>query len=311
MRAFFSPSAPRNDRFPGTRHQEQTALNGRILITGAAGQLGQELLRQLGTQAVGLSHAECDIADPSAVEQQVAAYRPEIVINTAAWNQVDRAEQQPDSAFRVNEVGPRNLAVACRRMGARLVQISSDYVFGGERDRRTPYTESDLPSPVNRYGESKWAGERAVLETDPQALVVRTCGLYGWPPATGKRSFAETILQRAEECHELRVVADQCCTPTFIPHLVIGLQQLLNRQATGIVHLTNRGAASWFEFAQKLLEEVHWNGKLHPIRSEELSLAAKRPAYSVLSTARFEQWTGSSLPDWQQAVQEYLQRRRA
>lgn len=282
-----------------------------ILITGARGQLASDLVPLLRESETAptlheLSHNDLDIADEEAVFAKLRQAHPGLVINLAAYNLVDRAEQERELAFRINSDGPRHLASACRMIGAKLMHISTDHVFGRDEARRTPYEEGDEPVPVSVYGESKLAGEEAVRDSGCRHLIIRTCGLYGAAATRAKGNFITTIRRLAGEREELKVVSDQTCTPSWTRDVAGGIVSLITLDAEGTVHVTNSGEASWYNLASEIVRLEGLPARVVPISSAEYAAAARRPAYSVLSTARFATLTGRSLPDWRDALRSFL-----
>ncbi len=283
-----------------------------IAVVGAGGQLGQDLVRLLGEDCRPLTRADLDLDRPDSIRAGLEAVRPALVINTAAYNFVDRAEDEPEQALRTNAVGPLYLARFCRELNAPLVHISTDYVFGRDRHRQQPYRETDRPGPVNCYGISKLTGEYFVQESWPEGTyVVRTCGLYGLHGRGGKGgNFVETILRLAAERPELRVVDDQRCTPTFTQDLAQAILDLIRlRPEPGIYHVTNSGDCTWYEFAAAILRESGLDARCVPISSAEYSTRAERPRYSVLDNTK---WRSLGLPElrhWREALKDYLAQR--
>jgi dTDP-4-dehydrorhamnose reductase len=269
----------------------------KALVTGASGQLGRALVARLGTSAHALGRAQLDVTDAAAVSAALDSIRPDVVINAAAYNRVDAAETEPEAAFAVNAAAVLNLALAAQRVGARLVHVSTDYVFDGAQSR--PYVEDDVPRPINTYGRSKRAGEMMVEAVGGPALLVRTSGVFG---PGGSRA------ERARTGATLRVVDDQRFAPTFAPDLAAALVPLVERKATGTVHVTNEGACSWYELARAALELAGVPATVDRISSAELAAPARRPLYSVLSNARFADWTGAPLRPWREALAEMLGR---
>ncbi len=237
-----------------------------IAVTGASGQLGAELCRRLGPAAVPLARQKLDLADFDQLRRAIADLRPSVVINTAAYTQVDKAEQEPDLCRQVNALAVGALAEACNACNALLVQISTDYVFGEESERRTPWTETDVPSPQGIYAATKLEGERLAAHCR-RHLIVRTCGLYGITP--GRNNFVETMLRLAQQGRGLRVVDDQHCTPSYVPHIAQGLIHLLHSNATGIYHLVNAGQTTWFAFAREIFQQSHMPVSLEPITTAQ------------------------------------------
>ena len=285
----------------------------RITIVGASGQLGTELQRVLTGELTALSRAQLDLTHDQ-IDAALAGTAPDLVINTAAWNLVDRAEDEPQTAFQVNALGPRRLAEWCNRAGVPLVHISTDYVFSGLLDnggrRFLPYRETDPPDPLSAYGVSKLAGEHFVRALCPEHLIVRTCGLYGRPPAGGKGNFVETMLRLGAERPELRVVDDQECTPTSAADLARMVAALIDAGARGTFHATNAGSTTWCGLARTIFGLAGMKVSVQPITTAEYGAKARRPGYSVLSTARLTDATGVPPRPWQDALEQYIRERR-
>jgi dTDP-4-dehydrorhamnose reductase len=278
----------------------------RVLVAGAHGQLGRALQARLGTRlALAADRAALDVTDAAAVLRMVRECEPELVLNAAAYNDVDGAERSPELAFAVNAEAPAHLARACEDAGAALVHVSTDYVFDGSQQR--PYTERDEPRPLGVYGASKLAGERAVLGSRCASLVVRTSGVFG---ARGSRikggSFVERILARAREGAPLAVVCDQVFSPTYAPDLAEALLELAERKARGVVHVTNSGSCSWHALAEAALRCAGIDAPVTALRAEELGRPARRPPYSVLSNERSQALGVPPLRPWQDALAALL-----
>jgi len=277
-----------------------------ILITGAEGQLGQELSRQLGSEARGIDRADCDLTNRQELEATLNRFRPQIIINAAAYTLVDRAEDEPELCRAVNATAVGWMAEWCREAGGDLVQISTDYVFGGDAFRRRPYREDDPPAPLSVYGHSKWEGEQRAAQA-PQFLIVRTCGLYGKLGPRSPGNFVQTILRRARAGQPLRVVDDQFCTPSYVVDVARAIVFLIRRKEQGIIHVVNRGETTWYRFAREICRLAGVSPHLEPIRTDQYPAKARRPAYSVLDTSRYHSLPGvPPMPTWQQAVAEYL-----
>jgi len=277
----------------------------RYAILGANGQLGRELSLRLGDEAVPLTRAQADLTSPASLHAALETLTPQVVINGAAYNFVDRAEGEPEAAFAVNAWGVRHLALVCRKLGAALVHFSSDYVFGLDHDRRVPYEEGDAPGPVSVYGLSKLTGEYLVRSLCPRHLVIRTCGLYGvWGSGGKGGNFVETMLRLAIQGGPLRVVNDQTCTPTYAPDLADAVVRMLARGAAGLYHVTSGGACTWFEFAKAILELSGIKADLRPTTSAEAGRPAERPGYSVLASTKLP-----PLRPWREALPAYLEER--
>src|SRR5438445_13218415 len=221
----------------------------KVAVIGAHGQLGTDLCQVLAAQrfsVVPLTHRDLDVSDSAQVDRVLSSIHADVVISTAAFHKVEECEKQPAQSFAVNAVGPRNLALACRQRNAVLVHFSTDYVFDGAQ--RRPYTESDLPRPLNVYGVSKLAGEHMLALTWERHFVIRTCGLYGVAGSSGKGgNFVETMLRKAAEGAPIRVVDDQVLTPTFTGDLAEGVARLLDTEVYGLYHISAEGECSWYE----------------------------------------------------------------
>ncbi|MEV8634665.1 dTDP-4-dehydrorhamnose reductase [Streptosporangium sp. NPDC051023] len=276
----------------------------RWLITGASGMLATELLgllRAEGEQVAAFGRSDLDLRDGQAVRDLVAEHRPDIVVNCAAWTAVDDAETRENEALAVNGHGVRVLAEACERLGALMVQPSTDYVFDGTA--LEPYREDAPTSPINAYGRTKLAGEHAVLEVLPHTgYVVRTAWLYG---AAGK-NFVRTIAGLEKTRPTLDVVNDQLGQPTWTGDLAAWIVELARAApAPGVYHTTNSGQGSWYDFAREIFTLVGADpGRIKPVSSKEFTRPAPRPAYSVLGHDR---WSRAGLPpmrDWREALRE-------
>jgi|CXWL01.1.fsa_nt_gi dTDP-4-dehydrorhamnose reductase len=273
----------------------------RVVITGADGQLGMALQSTLtGHHLIPLTRPSFDLLQPSSIDQIVAA-APQVVIHAAAFTNVDGAEREPDVAMKINAEGTERVAKAAARVGARLIVISTDYVFDGNKTQ--PYKEEDLPNPLNAYGRSKLAGERAALEGNPDTLIVRTAWLYG---AHGK-NFVKTILRAALEKPELKVVNDQQGSPTNAEDLASALAFLLSSDMKGIVHAVNGGHCTWFEFASVIVELAGLHTPVRPITTQELASQTVRPKCSVLSCQKLET-NGFVMPAWRTSLERFVQK---
>lgn len=291
----------------------------RIALIGSTGQLGSDLLPRLqaaGHDVVPLRHADIEITDAGSVASVLEPMRPDLVLNTAAYNLVDKAEDEPDAAFDVNGTGPHHLARHCEANGWRLMHLSTDYVFGMSTkplDRATgnsksAWTEADQPGPRGKYAVSKRGGELIVLGTCSRHFVVRTCGLYGIAAlrGAGKGNFVETMLRLGRERKQLRVVDDQTCTPTSTADLADALVKLIATDAFGLYHATNSGSMTWCEFAREIFRLAKLDVEVVPITTAEFGAKAPRPAYSVLDCSKLASVIGGPLPDWHDALARYL-----
>jgi dTDP-4-dehydrorhamnose reductase len=259
----------------------------------------------LGERAIPLRHDGIEISDTSSVRVAFSRAHPDFVINTAAYNYVDKAEDEHQAAFQVNSLGTRNLAQACAHHSIPLLHVSTDYVFGAKR-LSAPIAETEDPAPLNAYGMSKLAGENFVLSTCPKHFVVRTCGLYGHAESAGKGNFVKTVLRLGREKGQVRVVSDQVCTPTSTADLAPALLKLIETQAYGLYHLTNEGSASWFEFAREIFQVAGLEVTVDPITTQEFGAKARRPSYSVLDCHKAAAVIGEPLPTWQDALNRYV-----
>lgn len=278
-----------------------------IAVIGAAGQLASDLLLRLGQRGVGLNRQSVEITSPHSIAAALDAGRWAAVINCAAYNLVDRAEAEPEAAFAVNAFGVRNLAMWCGAHDVPLLHVSTDFVFGAEKQRTTPYRETDLPGPLSVYGNSKLTGEHFVRALCPRYWIVRTCGLYGRQATRSKGNFVETMRRLSAERSELRVVADQRCTPTSTRDLSAVLAALVETTDFGLYHATNAGDCSWAEFAAEIFRITGSATTVVPITAAEYGAAAQRPSYSVLHSERVQAVTGVTLRPWREALAEYLQ----
>jgi dTDP-4-dehydrorhamnose reductase len=279
----------------------------RVAVIGSTGQLGQDLMRVFGEEAVGFAHEDLDVTDEGSVASAIRSVEPDWVFNTAAFHRVDDCETNPTLTFAVNATGALNVARAAAAVGSGVAFFSSDYVFGGQdRERDHPYEEGDRPEPLSVYGVSKVAGEQLVMQANPRHLVVRSAGLYGTATSRKGWTFPELMLNKARNEGALRVVTDQVLSPTFTVDLARKTKELIEQDAVGLFHLTNAGECSWFEFAQGALELAGVEAKMERISTEQMKQRARRPPYSALDTTRLETVGLSSLRPWKEALSDYL-----
>jgi dTDP-4-dehydrorhamnose reductase len=283
----------------------------RYVVIGATGQLGSDLVRAFDRpgELVRLGSRDLDILDAAGTRSALEALRPTCVLNTAAYNLVDRAEQERSRAFALNAEAVGNLAAVCQALDATFVHFSTDYVFGG--DQRSPYRESDSPDPVSAYGESKLAGERLALERCRRTVIFRVSGLFGVAGSSGKgrSNFVETMLRLGREGKALRVVADQVLGPSYTLDLARKVWTVLPKAAHSIYHLTSAGETSWFELARRALELANVRADLTPVTSAEFGAPARRPAYSVLGHANLAAIGEDDLRSWDAALAAYVAER--
>ncbi len=287
-------------------------MSRKAAVFGSSGQLGVELVRELGArgfQVKGWERASIDILDGARIERALADFDPELVLNAAAYNQVDVAEKEPQAAFLANALGVRNLALACRQVDARLVHFSTDYVFDGTAGR--PYTEQDPTHPLGAYAVSKLAGEiyaQAYLEN---ALIVRTSGVFG-PGGlrTARGNFVELMLRLAASPQPIRVVEDHVASPTYAPYLAARTADLVERHCSGIFHVGGGTPISWFNYAKLIFDTAELNPPLQPTNEREYRTAARRPKYSALSNRKMEALGIEPMPGLEAAVRSYMSIRR-
>lgn len=251
----------------------------------------------------GYDLGDFDIADEGETMLAVERLSPALIVHTAAFTDVDACETEREKAYRTNVLGTGNLAEASRKVGSLLVYVSTDYVFDGSK--REPYGESDEPNPVNYYGLTKLQGEERVRQRAPKHLILRTSWLFG-PKG---RNFVDNILKKASEGRKLRVVDDQTGCPTYTVDLARGVSALVKADLEGVVHLTNSGAATWFDLAGYALGLAGLDVEIEPVCSEAYPTEARRPAYSVLKSDVLEAADLEPLPDWQEGVRDHLRRR--
>ena len=275
----------------------------RATIFGATGLLGNALMREWSVDTVtGFSSGDADIRDTKRVQQAVQETRPEWIVLAAAYTDVDGCESNPDLAFAVNRDGAVNVATAAKLVGARLIFLSSDYVFDGQKT--TPYETGDARNPQSVYGRTKAEAEIQLLDLMPDCCIVRTSWLFG----TGGKCFPDTILKLAASRPALDVVNDQRGSPTYAVDLARAIIQLCRIGATEIVHATNAGDCTWFEFAKEIVRSAGFATTVRPVSSQQMARPAPRPAYSVLSPTRLLA-LGIEMPSWHDAFRRYLEQR--
>ncbi len=280
----------------------------RVAIIGAKGQLGSDVASRLGGQAIPLAHSDIDITDPQAVWNVLDRERPSAVINCAAYNLVDKAEVDRETASLVNRRGPGFLADYCRERDLKLLHVGTDYVYDGCEGKK-PWKEKDEPLALSTYAVTKLAGEQLVRAHCPRHFVVRTCGLYGQNASHGKGNFVETMLRLGNERAELKVVSDQQCTPTSTDNLASAIIELIKTENYGLYHATNSSSCSWFEFASEIMRLASLPTKVIPISTAEYGARARRPRYSVLDCSKLTGVLGWSMPPWRDALARYLAER--
>ena len=277
----------------------------KIVVTGAGGMLGRDVVRVaqgVRHEVVALEHDDLDVADPAGVERTIERHRPGAVINCAAWTDVDAAEEHEGEASLVNGEGAGYVAGAAARVDAKVLYVSTDYVFDGSK--RGPYLESDETAPIQAYGRSKLAGERATALANERSFIVRSSWLFG----PGSDNFVETMLRLGAGSAPVMVVSDQSGCPTYTGHLAIGLVRLIDGTAYGVHHMAGSGSCSWYEFAREIFRQAGVDAKVMAATSEMLERAAARPSNSELTSGRE---APIRLPEWQRGLSDYLGRREA
>jgi dTDP-4-dehydrorhamnose reductase len=277
----------------------------KVLVTGAAGMLGRDVMLAAGNAGhdiVGFGRSELDVADAAALAKKFDLERPDVVINCAAWTDVDGAESAEEAAFAVNGSGAGNVAAAAAKVGASVVYVSTDYVFDGSKG--SPYVESDQPAPLSAYGRTKLAGEEATAAANKRHFIVRSAGLFG----VGGSNFVATMLRLAADHGEVLVVRDQVGSPTYTWHLAYGIVRLIEGIEFGIHHMAAAGKCSWYEFAREIFEQAKVECKVLSGTTEMLGRPAPRPAFSALTSQREH---AIRLPSWHDGLAGYLAQREA
>ena len=278
----------------------------RILVIGAKGMLGRDLMTELQAsfphdESMGWDIGEMDIREEEITVSRIEAAHPQIVINVAGYTNVDGCELNEKEAFAANAEGMKNIALGAKRCGAKVIYLSTDYIFDGEKGE--PYLEEDPPHPINIYGRSKLKGEQYVRELTGDGLIIRTQWLFG----RYGNNFVSAILRQARKKKVLSIVDDQIGCPTYTPDLSRAISAMIRQNARGIFHVTNEDPCSWYTFGQTILKFSGMEGvKVIPISSKELGRPAPRPSYSVLKTEKFKKETGWALRSWIEALREFL-----
>lgn len=281
----------------------------KIAVIGANGQLGTDLCNNIGqNELVALNHSDIEITDLCSIRSAVTYCKPDVIINTAAFVRVDDCESQIDKCYRVNTCGARNVAVVAQELGAKLVFISTDYVFGGELEKRSrPYTEFDIPVPGNELGKAKLAGEKLISTFCNRHFIVRCSGLFGIAGSSGKGgNFIETIIRLSKEKGKVSVVNDQVFSPTYSKDLAKKILELVHTEYYGTFHITNNGICSWYEFADMITKLAGINCEVIPLSSDQYPQKAKRPNYSVMDNFHLRLLGFESMRPWEKALQDYL-----
>jgi dTDP-4-dehydrorhamnose reductase len=283
----------------------------RVLLIGHRGQLGSDLKDAFVNEDLMLAGKDnLLVQDRAAVSSFISNHRPDLILNCSAFHRVDDCEDQPEPAFEINVLAVRNLALAAREAGSVLVHFSTDYVFDGPQ--RTPYVESQAPSPKSIYGVSKAAGELMLASIWPKHFIFRVSGLYGYAGSREKGSnFVEMMIAMARQGKSIRVVDDQILTPTSTMDVAAAVRQVVSTDHYGLYHLTNAGQCSWYEFASAIFEFAGLSPNLSPVTSDAFPMRAKRPSYSVLDNCRLRSVGHADLPNWRDALSRYVSGRAA
>jgi len=279
----------------------------KLAVIGANGQLGTDLREVLSAEhdVIALNHSEIEITDIDSVKDCLSSTKPDIVLNTAAYHVVPEAEKFPDKAFHINGTGTLNLARVCEDLQIRLVHYSTDYVFDGKKQK--PYTEDDCTNPLSVYANTKLSGEYFVLNNCDQSYVVRVSGIYGKVPCRAKGgNFITTMLKLAREKSEVRVVNDEILTPTPTYHIAKNTAALIKTDAFGLYHMTCEGECSWYAFAKVIWETLQLETPLYPASVNDFPQVVKRPFYSVLENKNLNKLRINEMPEWQEALKEFL-----
>ncbi|WP_372780549.1 dTDP-4-dehydrorhamnose reductase [Priestia aryabhattai] len=278
-------------------------MSQRVLITGANGQLGKELVElfnEKGFEVYGFGRDKMDITNQAQVQEMISTLKPNIVLHSAAHTQVDLAESEPDQAFLINAYGTRNVAVAAEAVGAKLLYVSTDYVFDGTNNE--PYNEFSPTSPLGVYGKSKLAGEQFVRDLHSKFFIVRTSWVYGKHGA----NFVKTMLKLGKERKELSVVADQRGCPTYTLDLANVILELVNSEKYGVYHISNSGSCSWYEFAKEIFKVSEMKVQVNPCTTADFPRPAARPANSVFEHMSIKLNNFSSIRHWKEALSTFL-----
>lgn len=278
----------------------------RALITGAGGQLGREFVRKFSTAStehVALSRADLDITDLQKVREVIRGYKPDFIFNCAAYNAVDKAEEDWRGAFLLNGIGVKNLIATSKETDSTLVHFSSDYVFDGKKG--APYTIADRPDPINAYGRSKLLGEYSITSAGYQRYyLIRVSWVFG----DGENSFVRKLIGWMKSKRSLRIVNDQVSSPAYTEDIVRGTLELISAGSYGLYHMSNSGQCSRYDWAKFVVEAMNWDGELLPARTSDFPSPAKRPAHSVLDNFPLRETTGFLLPEWREATERFLKR---
>lgn len=277
----------------------------KIAVIGSTGQLGTDLMKTLAKEheTVGLTHQDIEVTDYNSC-QLLKTIRPDVVVNTAAFHKTDQCEDDPTKTFAVNAIGARNVAMASKEVGAITVFMSTDYVFDGSKNE--PYTEEDVPNPINTYGISKLAGELYTRQ-NPKHYIIRVASLFGAAGASGKGgNFVETMIAKAKKKEPISVVDDMWMSPTYTRDAAFVIKRIINAKLSfGTYHVTNQGFCTWFQFAEEIFKITSLTPDLTPIKTDQLQMKAKRPRFSALKSVKLQNY-GIKMRSWREALRDYL-----
>ena len=277
----------------------------KIAVIGSTGQLGTDLVKTLGAahEVIGFTHNDIEVADYDSC-LILKKHQPDMVINTAAFHKTDRCEEEPLKTFSVNALGARNLAMITKEIDATTVFISTDYVFDGSK--KEAYTEDDVPAPINTYGISKLAAEHFTRQ-NPKHYIIRIASVFGKAGASGKGgNFVETMITKAKKNEPITVIDDMWMSPTYTKNASSTLKEIAEKQLPyGIYHATNKGYCSWYQFAEQIFQFTGLTPDLTPIKTDQLTMKAKRPRFSALKSIKLTKY-GIEMPTWRKALREYL-----
>ncbi len=277
----------------------------KLLITGSNGQLAKEIIKESekrGYEYVAFDHKALDITDLKKVREAVKNEKPDFVINCAAYNAVDKAEEDWKTAYLVNGIGPKNLAIACEENNCAFAHYSTDYVFDGQKD--TPYTVADASNPLNQYGKSKLLGEKFVQSLSTRYFLIRVSWVFG---VGNETNFAKKVLNWASKNETLRIVDDQISSPTYAVDLAKATLDLVKTGSYGLYHITSQESCSRYEWAKYILKLIKWKGNLLPAKSNEFKTAARRPKYSFMESFPLKETIGYNLVGWKEATERFVE----
>lgn len=282
----------------------------KIVIIGANGQLGTDLMTILNTtsyELLPLTHKDIEITKKESIKTVCDSFHPDMIINTAAYTRVDDAETDPQTCFSINALGTKNLVEYCKDKNIPFVLYSTDYIFGQDTSRKTPYKETDFPGPVNTYGISKLSGEEYVKGYLSKYYIIRTTGLFGIAGSSGKGyNFVELMLSLAKQGKQISVVSDQISSPTYTKQLAEQSLKIFKSNQYGIYHVTSNGSCSWYEFAKEIFKLTRQRVDILPVTKKTWITPARRPHYSVLSNGKIKKLGNSKMTNWKTALKEYM-----